>query len=208
MRKKAIIFDLDNTIYAVRSIGNELFAPLFELILQEGDHTANMEKIKADIMRRPFQLVARDYQFSDKLTADGIALLKDITYQGKIEPFDDYWLTTKIQLDKFLVTTGFLKLQQSKIEGMKITNDFKAIHIVDPATSTLTKKDVFASIIQQHGYTKGDVLVVGDDLHSEIKAAAELGIEAILYDKLAIHDGETSFVKITDFGELVAWLEY
>jgi putative hydrolase of the HAD superfamily len=36
MQKKAIIFDLDNTVYAVRTIGEELFASLFELITQDG----------------------------------------------------------------------------------------------------------------------------------------------------------------------------
>jgi putative hydrolase of the HAD superfamily len=34
MYKKAIIFDLDNTVYPVHSIGEELFAPLFALIMK------------------------------------------------------------------------------------------------------------------------------------------------------------------------------
>ena len=41
-------------------------------------------------MRKPFQLVAREYDFSDELTTKGIALLTDIEYTGKIEPFEDY----------------------------------------------------------------------------------------------------------------------
>lgn len=206
MRKKAIIFDLDNTIYSVHSIGNELFASLFELIIQNGNHAENIEQIKAEIMRRPFQQVASDYNFDDELTQKGITLLKDVTYKGKIEAFIDYEFTRNLPVDKFLVTTGFLKLQQSKVEGMKIGQDFKEIHIVDPLASDRTKKDVFADIMKRHGYTKSELLVVGDDLHSEIKAAQELGIEAVLYDKFHLHNNNGSLRKISDFKQLESFL--
>ena len=206
MQKKAIIFDLDNTIYAVSTIGEELFASLFELIVEAGNHTREMDKIRSDIMRRPFQLVAKDYGFSEVLTNKGIALLKDLTYNGKIEPFEYHQAIRKLPVDKFLVTTGFLKLQQSKIEGMKIAGDFKEIHIVDPLTSATTKKDVFADIIQRHGYDKSEVLVVGDDLYSEIKAAQELGVEAILYDNLRLHIDDIPVTRIENFNALANFI--
>jgi putative hydrolase of the HAD superfamily len=37
MRKKAIILDLDNTIYPVSSIGDKLFKSLLHLISDSGD---------------------------------------------------------------------------------------------------------------------------------------------------------------------------
>jgi putative hydrolase of the HAD superfamily len=203
MHKKVLIFDLDNTVYPVHSIGEELFAPLFALIMEDGNHAQVIDRIKDDIMRKPFQLVARAYDFSDELTTKGIALLKDLEYTGKIEPFDDYLFVKDLVAEKFLVTTGFLKLQQSKVEGMKIRNDFKEIHIVDPSTSDRTKKDLFAEIIERHGYHKSEVLVVGDDPHSEIKAAQDLGIDAILYDKSDLHKGVTSIRRIENFKELI-----
>jgi len=205
MRKKAIIFDLDNTIYSVHSIGNELFNSLFELIFENGNHTENKDKIKGDIMRRPFQMVASEYNFSEELTQKGISLLKDITYQGKIEAFSDYEFARNLPVDKFLVTTGFLKLQQSKVRGMKIGPDFKEIHIVDPLTSDRTKKDMFTDIMKRHGYTESELLVVGDDLHSEIKAAQELGIDTVLYDKSNLHNN-SSIRKISDFSQLKSFL--
>jgi putative hydrolase of the HAD superfamily len=203
MYKKAIIFDLDNTVYPVHSIGEELFAPLFSFIMKDGKHAQDIDKIKDDIMRKPFQLVAREYDFSDELTTKGISLLRNLEYTGKIEPFDDYRFVKDLVADKFLVTTGFLKLQQSKVEGMKIRNDFKEIHIVDPSTSDRTKKDLFAEIIKRHGYNKSEVLVVGDDADSEIKAAQDLGIDAILYDKSGLHIGITSVKRIENFKELI-----
>jgi putative hydrolase of the HAD superfamily len=206
MGKRAVIFDLDNTIYPVHSIGEELFATLFRLIEEEGRHAERMDRIRDEIMRRPFQLVATDHGFSEALTQKGLALLKDLTYEGKIEPFEDYPSVRRLQVDKFLVTTGFLKLQQSKVARMNLAPDFKEIHIVDPATSDRTKRDVFADIMQRHGYTPSEVLVVGDDLHSEIAAARQLGIEAVLYDNYGRHPDLTSLPKISSFEQLESLL--
>jgi putative hydrolase of the HAD superfamily len=206
MSKKAIIYDLDNTIYPVSSIGNELFTSLFQLIDQDGGHTENMEAIKADIMRKPFQVVAADYHFSRQLTQRGIALLKDLTYEGVIEPFSDYREVKHLPGERFLVTTGFLKLQQSKIRKMGLEQDFKDIHIVDPATSDKTKKEVFAEIMDKHGYRPEEVLVVGDDPDSEIRAAQELGIAAVLYDKFNLYPANISTPKIADFKKLIEYV--
>lgn len=205
--KKAIILDLDNTIYAVSSIGNELFASLFRLIEESGVHTTDIAAIKDEIMRKPFQMVAAQYQFSEELTKKGVELLLNLTYDGPIETFSDYSFTKQIACDKFLVTTGFVKLQQSKIRKMGIENDFKEIHIVDPATSHKTKKDVFAEIIYKNSYQLAEVLVVGDDLQSEIKAAKELGIETVLYDKFDLYGDIGSQIRITDFKGLSKFIE-
>ena len=206
MVKKAIILDLDNTIYPVPSIGDELFSPLFQIIAEDGNHVGEMKEIKDDIMRRPFQRVAADFKFSDELTQKGIALLKEITYKGKIEPFEDFAYVKDLSIDKYLVTTGFLKMQQSKVENMGLEHDFNEIHIIDPDTSPQTKKDVFAAILERHSYQRQEVLVIGDDLHSEIKAAQELGLEAVLYNKFQRPGNFNSVPEISDFRQLKSYL--
>lgn len=206
MTKKALIFDLDNTIYSVPSIGQELFAALFKLIEGTDGHLKDMNEIKKEIMRRPFQAVAADFNFSDELTKQGIDLLQHLKYEGKIEVFPDYHELSDLTLERYLVTTGFLSLQRSKISRMKIEKDFKEIFIIDPSTSEMTKKDVFASILHNNHYKKSEVLVIGDDLHAEIQAARDLGIDAVLYDKFNVHKDTGSLPKITSFGELKAML--
>jgi putative hydrolase of the HAD superfamily len=207
MRKKALILDLDNTIYPVSSIGDKLFAPLFDLIKSD-EHVSNQfEQIRKEVMRRPFQLVANEFNFSKELTDKGTELLKNITYNGTIEPFDDYKLIRDLKIDKYLVTTGFKKMQQSKVEAMQLETDFREIHIIDPSTTDKVKKDLFTDIISRHHYNKADVLIVGDDLNSEIKAAKELGVDAVLYDKLNMYKEEKSVTRITDFAELIKQYE-
>jgi FMN phosphatase YigB (HAD superfamily) len=50
--------------------------------------------------------------------------------------------------------------------------------------------------------TLGDVLVVGDDLHSEIKGAQDLGIDTVLYENLQRNQNQTAVPKFVDFREL------
>jgi putative hydrolase of the HAD superfamily len=206
MRKKAIFFDLDNTIFPVPQIGHILFAPLFELIEQDGSHVHELDKIKHEVMRRPFQRVAKDHHFSEDLTNKSIELLKILAYNGTIEPYEDFKLIQRLPQDKFLVTTGFRKMQQSKVDRLGLANYFKEIHIIDPTTTKQVKKDVFAEIQQRHGYAREELLIVGDDLHSEINAAQELGIDAVWYDKEQRYEPVAGVKKIQDFKELVAEL--
>jgi putative hydrolase of the HAD superfamily len=95
-------------------------------------------------------------------------------------------------------------MQQSKVDAMQLQRDFKEIYIIDPVNTDKVKKDVFAEIIERYNYDKSEVIVVGDDLYSEIKAAQDLGIDAVLYDKLGLYKNEKSVIRITDFAELAA----
>lgn len=200
MPKKAIIYDLDNTIYPVSSIGDKLFGPLFDLILQSGNHNNSMDAIKQAIMRTPFRLVAKRHNFSEELTEKAIALQEVMGYHDTIDTFEDYPEIKNIPGERFLVTTGFKNMQMSKIKQMGIENDFKEVHIVNPVTSN--KKEVFADILQRYNYKPEEVLVVGDDPESEIQAAKALGITTVLYDKHNEQNANAATYKISHFSAL------
>lgn len=206
MAKKAILYDLDNTLYTVAAIGNKLFASLFELLEQEGIPAERMPVIKDAIMRKPFQVVAQQHQFSNELTQKGLELLKRLTYNEPIELHDDYDEIKKLPQERFLVTTGFTELQYSKIRSLGIEQDFLEVHVIDPVNTSHTKKTVFADILQRHHYAPSDVLVVGDDPESELKAASELGIDTVLYDRQNRYPSFHTTHKITHFAALSRFL--
>jgi putative hydrolase of the HAD superfamily len=187
--KKALILDLDNTIYPVSSIADRLFADLFAtldqyaVIINSGDFD-RVSRIKDEMTRRPFQHIADEFSLNDEIRNKMVDTLRNITYDLPMSTFDDYHHVRSIPLDKFLVTTGFSKLQWSKVKMLGIEQDFKNIYIIDPDVSQQTKKDVFAEIMEMHSYGPGDLLVIGDDPESEIKAAKALGIDTFLYDPL------------------------
>jgi len=200
MNKKAIIYDLDNTVYPVPAIGEKLFKPVFGLIAQSGEHHDDMDAIKKDMMKIPFRVVADKYNFSQELIEEGIKIQEDIEFTEPIETFADYSIIKTLPGNRFLVTTGFRKMQQSKIKQMGIEQDFTEIHIVDPTITS--KKEVFDEIMERYGYSPEDVLVVGDDPGSEIKAAKELNIETVLYDHSRLQDKKISDYYITSYTEL------
>jgi putative hydrolase of the HAD superfamily len=202
MRKKAIIIDLDNTIYPVSSIGDKLFKTLFSIIYESGEYSGDFDKIKSEIMRRPFQFVADEFLFSESLKSQGISHLSEKTYEDRMQPFDDYIFVRTIPCKKFLVTTGFPTMQHSKIKQLGIEDDFEEIFIIDPGKSDITKKDIFSKILTDNNYSVDDVLVVGDDLNSEIKAAKALGIDNVLYDYKREHIKIENQVVISDFRDL------
>lgn len=202
MPKKAIIYDLDNTIYAVSSIGDKLFGPLFDLIANSQMHNDSMDAIRYAIMRTPFRLVAQRHNFSDELTQKGIDLQELMDYKDAISTFEDYPEIKNIPGERFLVTTGFKTMQESKIRQMGIGADFKEIHIVNPVKSS--KKEVFADILNRYAYQPEEVLVVGDDPESEITAAKALGIPTVLYDKDNTQDVSSADYKIDHFAQLKA----
>ena len=41
-------------------------------------------------MRKPYQRVAAEFNFSEKLSSEGFELLKNITYEKPMTPFEDY----------------------------------------------------------------------------------------------------------------------
>jgi putative hydrolase of the HAD superfamily len=188
--KKALILDLDNTIYPVSDIAAHFFKELFSLLDQHPEilDEENNRAAKDELQRRPYHVVAEKFNFGPELTARGLDILKNITYDQPMQPFADYEHIRSIPLKKFLVTTGFSKWQRRKVQLLGIENDFQEVHVVDPELSTQTKKDVFSDIMERHGYSAEDLLVIGDDPESEIKAAKELGIDTFLFDPEGGHD--------------------
>jgi len=203
MEVKAIIFDLDNTIYSVYSIGNKLFEPLFNLLQNDSELENKIEDIKRDIMRKPFQKVVSEYKLSETMVKKGFEILEKLTADMKMTVFEDYRLTKQLECDKFLVTVGFTKMQEGKIKNLGIKDDFKETYIIDPLKSIKTKKEIITEIMEKNHYQSKDIIVVGDDPNSEIRAAQELGIKAILYDKLEFHNERTDLIRIINYQELI-----
>jgi len=189
-----LIIDLDNTIYPVKSIGEKLFRPLFDLVSSPkyGLDRQTIQDAKEQIMRVPFQKVAEQFNFPEELRKDALMLLRGSTYDEPMQSFDDYELIRQLDTMKFLLTTGFQKLQESKVRSLGIENDFNEIFIVDPDKSEKTKKDIMIHIMDKYRLSPGSLLVIGDDPESEIKAAKELGIRSFLLDPDNTYSGAQS----------------
>lgn len=206
MNKSVIILDLDNTIYPVSSIGERLFKSLFATIKNSGEYDGDFEEIKTEIQRTPFQKVAHNFSFSKKLLEECMKIHVNLTFDDRMYTYDDYAEVRKLPQKKYLVTSGFSKLQHSKVKQLKIADDFEEIHILDLQVSSQSKKDIFNEIINRNNFTKDEIIVVGDDLTSEIKAGNELGITSVLYDRENQFDHLKNQKRISHFQHLKDFL--
>lgn len=202
MMKKALFLDLDDTIYATRSVVDDMYKDLFHLLKPRVSEDV-FQSIRRDILSTPFHTVADRYALKKDVKAEGLSICLDMTYSGPMDTFKDYELIRDIQIDKFLITAGYVKLQQSKIRQLKIAKDFREIFIPDPYRSVLTKGDIFQQIMLKYDYAATDVLVIGDNPESEILFARELGIETFLYD----YEGKYSPALADYYGTSYADLE-
>lgn len=204
-----LIFDLDNTIYPVSSIAEELFPPLFR-ILEKPEYQMSPDilfKAKQEIMRRPFQKVADEFGFPQQMVRESLEVLRTMKFEGPMRPFDDYLTLKDIPACRFLVTTGFYQLQMSKVKQLQIEQDFEKIFISDPDQGNTTKKDIFEDIRAHHAPDPEKIIVIGDDPESEIKAANELGIQTFLLDTNGAFGNVNSTFRANRLAELPVFLE-
>lgn len=192
---KSIFFvDLDNTIYFTKPNEEQLMRGLYNVLEQQdlGISQLEYERSKEDMLRTPFLKVAEKYGFRAEAVTQTMEYLQTRSVTEPLKPSADYHLIKKLKGRKFIVTAGFVKQQTSKVKMLGIADDFEEVHVVDVSVSN--KKEVFANLIQQHGFDTKDILIIGDDAHSEIKFGLELGIDTFLLDpENRYPDAESTF---------------
>ncbi|MGM9479137.1 HAD family hydrolase [Pedobacter sp. GSP4] len=192
--KRVFFIDLDNTIYFTKPNEEQLMGKLY-LFLENLDLGISDEDFllaKQEMLRTPFQKVAKKYGFREAAMPEILDYLRNREVTVPLEPSKDYPYIKSLKGRKFIVTAGFLKQQRSKVKMLGIMDDFEEVHVVD--VSITSKKEVFESLIEKHGLIKEEILIIGDDAESEIKFGLELGIDTFLLDPENLHpDAESTF---------------
>jgi FMN phosphatase YigB (HAD superfamily) len=181
--KKAIIFDLDNCLAPATAVGEALYEPAFDAIRMLNRGTLSQERLKQaleDIWRHPLDWVAQRYGFSDEMLAGAWRFFITLEVRGPMQGYQDLVLLSTLPVQRFLVTSGFRRLQESKIKALGLQQQFAAIFIdaIDER-GRIGKLGLFQDILDKFNLTPGEVLVVGDNPSSEIAAGNQLGIDTV-----------------------------
>ena len=202
--KHTFFIDLDNTIYFTKPNEEQLMSELYHFLenLDLGISEEDFQLAKQEMLRTPFQKVAKKYGFRDELMPQIISYLQNREVSQPLKPSDDYHYIKSLEGQKFIVTAGFQKQQNSKVKMLGIANDFEAVHVVD--VSTTNKKEAFKLLIDQYNLKTEDILIIGDDAESEIKFGLELGISTFLLDPENLHPNAESTFRGADFSNLHA----
>jgi phosphoglycolate phosphatase-like HAD superfamily hydrolase len=179
----ALIFDLDSCLAAADEVGDNLFAPAFHAIRSANNGHLSEGQLRnafADCWRFPFDFIADKYGFSPAMRSVGFASFSQIEVNQPMQGYGDLAVLADIPAKLFLVTSGFRRLQESKIKALSITHLFTEIHIdaIDESQPK-GKLQAFEAILRIHRLTPHEVLVVGDNPDSEIAAGNRLGITTI-----------------------------
>ena len=203
---KAVIFDLDNCLAAANEPGEELFAPAFEAIREANRGTlteAALNAAFADCWVNPLDAVAARHGFSGGMVAAGWREMVRAEVREPMRGYPDLPVLEELPVQRFLVTSGFRRLQESKVKALGFEELFEAIHIdaIDDVERK-GKHGIFEEILSGHELKPAETLVVGDNPESEIAVGNRLGIGTVQILRPGVPRGETAKHHISTLAEL------
>jgi len=180
---KAVIFDLDNCLAAADEAGRELLAPAFAAVREANSSTVSDAVLAVafdDMWRHGLDWVARTHGFTPAMREAGFRAMAGIEVIGPLTGYGDLDALEGIRVPQFLVTTGFRRLQESKVRALGIGALFAEV-IVDAldAPDRRGKEAIFAEMMKRLAVPPAEILVVGDNEESELAAGARLGMRTV-----------------------------
>jgi putative hydrolase of the HAD superfamily len=180
---KAVIFDLDNCLADASEAGADLFKPALDAMRQAGRGRlsgAAIERALADVWIHPLDWVATQHRLPEEMLVAGWRIFGTLEVTRPLRGYGDLALVASLPAQRFLVTSGFRRLQESKIRMLNLAGFFASVHvdaIDEPGRPG--KQKIFEQILQDHGLAAADVLIVGDNADSEIAVGNRLGIKTV-----------------------------
>jgi putative hydrolase of the HAD superfamily len=208
---EAIIFDLDNCLAAADEPGRQLLEPMFAAIRQANNGTladTALERALEDCWRLPLDAVAEAHGFSDDMLAAGWAAARHIVVGTPMSGYGDLGELAGLPVKLFLVTSGFRRLQESKIDALNLRAKFDAVYVDAIDESDRKGKDgIFREILERHQWAPAGVLVVGDNPQSEIEVGNRLGMTTVQILRPGVAESSNATHRIRELGELRAILD-
>tara|TARA_B110000977_G_C10955583_1_gene446435 strand:- start:442 stop:1077 length:636 start_codon:yes stop_codon:yes gene_type:complete len=201
--KKAIIYDLDHTLFDSKTLDRVIFQPAFDTLKEfELITEYSFVKLKDDFFSISLNTFIEKH-LNEKSKKRFIQSLRDINSLTKLETYSDGHIVEQLDTINYLVTSGLKEFQNKKIDALGIRGWFTEIYIDDPIDSKWKdKEEIMRLILNKHNYDISDLLVVGDNPESEIKAGNNIGIETIQILREGIKPSETATYSIKKLDEL------
>jgi len=207
---EAVIFDLDSCLAAANEVGDQLFAPAFAAIRAANDGSVSEETMReafAECWRVAYDAVADKHGFTATMRAAGWEAFTRTEVNKPMYGYGDLAVLKDLPAQRFLVTSGFRRLQESKVRALGFAGWFAAIHIDaidEPARKG--KYGIFQELLATHRLQPEEVLVVGDNPDSEIEAGNRLGMKTIQILRPGVPRSNTATAHIRSLVELKEYL--
>lgn len=180
---RAVIFDLDNCLAPSDESGRDLLDPVFASVRAANHGHLTEEELESafdDCWVHGFDKVAKEHGFSEGMRDAGWRAFAVIEVRVPMQGYGDLGVLPHLGERRFLVTSGFRRLQESKVRALAIAEMFDEI-VIDALDEPgrRGKEGVFSDLLARHQLAPAEVVVVGDDPESELTAARHLGLRPV-----------------------------
>src|SRR5262249_43611015 len=147
------------------------------------------------------------YGFSPAMRSAGFAAFSQIEVRQPMKGYGDLDALAEIPAELFLITSGFRRLQESKVRALGIAHLFTEVHIdAIEESRPKGKLRIFKTILEVHGFSPKEVLVVGDNPDSEIAVGNQLGMTTIQILRAGVAASRSATHRIDSLAELKRFL--
>jgi len=208
---RAAVFDLDHTLFDPGTLPRALFSGLEARVRKVAAglvSAAALDAALADAWRLPFDRVAAQHRLPDAVSTAWHQAASALEVTTPLLPYADVVAgLERLPLRRFLLTTGFRRLQLSKVRQLGLTPLFVAVYVdaLEPP-GPLGKRALLKRLILEHDLPASDVVVIGDRVDDELAAARGLGMVAVQVLRPGIVPGPDVAWQIPDLGALPALL--
>lgn len=174
----AIIFDLDMCILDTYSLTGPFFKPVLDVLHTSQLSVEEKTKIEAQLWTTSLDDTIKLFAIPNDIAAAMRAAYLNVQVPDGIYTYGDEAVIRTMPQKKFLVTSGYTKFQQSKIDKLGIADLFDGIIIdaSDIPEQRKGKKAIFQEIMQANGWLPAEIMVVGDNPLSELAAGKAIGM--------------------------------
>ena len=230
-KHKILLFDADNTLFdfdkaekivfaktftdAGFACGDDVFARFHRINaslwrqIETGEMTR--ELLKSERFRRLLVELNLDTSVAAELGDAFVANLGqcNVLIDGALEICEELAMTGKFAM--FIVTNGISSVQRGRFYSSPISRFFDGIFISDDIGISKPSKEYFDHVFANTGNRdRGEYLIIGDSLTSDIKGGIDSGIDTCYYNRGATAGGNNINSRITytisDLGELLGIL--
>jgi FMN phosphatase YigB (HAD superfamily) len=207
---RAAVFDLDNTLFDSTTVPAEVLAPAVGAVRRAnvGPEALPPHVLEAALraaQRFGFLHVADTYRAPAFLRAAWRDAYRTLVLErAALVPYPDVIpVLTTLSLTRLLLTTGFRRMQESKIAALHIGHLFDGIYInaLDEGGAP-HKQPLLEEILRTRQLAPPEVLVIGDSAGNEIAAGNALGAITVQVLRPGVTRTETARHHLATFTEL------
>ena len=223
---KHVFFDLDDTVWDYRANSRETLLQLYETEELAGFDSFSAEEFvetftrinyrlwdeldkgiitKNIIREKRFEIVLEalgmhDYPLSRRLNDQFIELCPTKSNVPESAHEVLTYLSEKYSLH--IITNGFKEVQHIKMKSAGLAGYFEEVFISEEVGARKPDKEIFDHALMTTGADKGESIMIGDNLQTDILGAIRSGINQVYYNPLLKSHDMTVTHEIQSFREL------